>query len=301
MQDVFDVEGNLDDTMGSVDAIQQDGRWPSSNASDSELLDSDVEQLSGNSSSVDEQLEEASDDDPAELAAFDAKLAVALGTRKGQEDVDAEDSEGSDEDMHEEDMDQAEMAALDEKLAEVFRARKPQTDKKKERKDMKEAIVNLKRRVLDLVDVYLRQEYLHPLALDLVLPLITVARTTSIKQIAHRAHEILQAFCSRCRGNDVLVIDASDAAAANEVLDYLKKVHSEAGLDNSRAHGIACSRASILLVKVLVKAQVDVAKMVDLYAETRKKQLLDLNCQVPPLFFTEWNNWCVSARDHLAT
>lgn len=286
--------------MEDIDAIQQNGSGSSSNASGSELLDSDVEQFSEKSSSSDQDLDQVSDDDPAELEEFNAKLAAALGARKGQNDVDAEDSEGSDEDMYEEDMDRAEMAALDEKLAEVFRARKPQSGQKKERRDMKEAIVNLKRRVLDLMDVYLRQEYRNPLTLDLVLPLITVARTTSIKQISNRAHEILQAFCSRCRGSDLLIIDANDAVAGQEVLDYLKKVHREAGLDNSRAHGIACSRASILLVKILVKAQINVAKMVDIYAETRKKQLKDRNCQVPPLFFTEWNNWCVSARDHLA-
>jgi DNA polymerase phi len=299
-RDVFDVDDNADQTLDDVDSGQQNGDSSSASAADSELLDSDVEQVSERSSSPEEQAGEGSDEDPAELEAFDAKLAAALGTCKGQDDIDAEDSEGSDEDMYEEDMDQAEMAALDEKLAEVFRARKPQAGKKKERKEMKEAIVNLKRRVLDLMDVYLKQEYLNPLALDLVLPLITTARTTGIKQISNRAHEILQAFCSKCKGKDVLVIDADDDDAADEVLDCLMAVHKEAGLDDFRAHGIACSRASILLVKILVKAQIDVGKLVDIYAETRKKQLLEPNCKVPPLFFTEWNNWCVSARDQLA-
>lgn len=297
-QDVFDVEENINHSADGVD--NQDPNLPGSDASDSdsEMLDSDVEQVSEKSNSSEGSVD-GSEADNAELELFDAKLAAALGTRKGRDDIDAEDSEGPDDDMREEDMDQQEMAALDEKLAEVFRARKPQTEQKKERKDLKEAIINLKRRVLDLIEVYLAQEILNPLVLDLVLPLITTARTTSVKQVSNRAHEILQAFCSRCKGSHVPVLDAGDDAV-NEGLESLKAIHDEAGLDNSRIHGAACSRASVLLVKVLIKAKVDVGKAVDVYAETRKKQLLDRNCKVLPMFFTEWNNWCISARDHLA-
>lgn len=276
-----------------------DGDSSTSAASDAEPLDSDFEQISAEVSSSDEEADEESEDDQAELAAFDAKLAAALGTRKGQDDVEAEDTEGSDEDMNEEDMDQAEMDALDDKLAEVFRARKPTTNKKQQRKDTKEAIINFKRRVLDLVDVYLKQEHLNPLALDLVLPLIKTARRSSIKQVSKRAHDILQEFCTRCKGGNVPAIDEK-GTWTNDTLGYLKGVHREAGLDNSGAHASACSRASILLVKVLVKARIDVGIMVDFYAETRKRQLLDLKCKVQPTFFTEWNNWCITARDQLA-
>lgn len=298
-QDIFDVDEGVDHPLGDVENDQRNGHFSSSTTSDAELLDSDVEQVSVKSSSFGEGSDEGVEDDQAELDAFDAKLAAALGTRKGRDDVEAEDTEGSDEDMYEEDMDEQEMEALDEKLAEVFRARKPTSNKKQERKDTKEAIINFKRRVLDLVEVYLKEEQLNPLALDLVLPLITTARTTSAKQISNRAHEVLQGFYSRCKGSNVPVIDDS-GGAVNEVLTYLKLVHEEAGRDNSGAHAAACSRASILLVKVLVKAQVNVGTMVDVYAETRKRQLLDANCMVQPIFFTEWNNWCITARDQLA-
>jgi DNA polymerase phi len=289
-QDIFDVEDR--------DGHQQDGHSSSLDASDSEIRDSDVEQLS-EKSSLDEEPEDHSQEDQDELKSFDAKLAAALGTCRGQDDLDEEGVEGSDEDMYEEDLDGEGMEALDEKLAEVFRAMRPVANKKQERKDTKEAIINFKRRVLDLTDVYLKQEQLNPLALHLLLPLITTAKTTSIKQISGRAHEILQGFCSRCKGPNVPVIAESEINAG-EALGYLKAVHEEAGLDNARAHTTACSRASILLVKVLVKAEVDVGKIVDVYAETRKKQLLNKNCKVPPAFFTEWSNWCTSARDQLA-
>lgn len=285
--------------MEDVDQKQHNGHGSSSAASDAVTLDSDVEELSEKGSSLEEHGNEASDADQAELEAFDAKLAAALGTRKGEDDLGAEDTEGSDEDMHEEDMDEQEMGALDEKLAEVFRARKPTFNKKQERKDTKEAIINFKRRVLDLVDVYLKQEYTNPLALELLPPLITTARTTSVKQISDRAHDVLQAFCSRCKGSSIPLIDHS-GTAMNEVLVYLNAIHEEAGWDNSRAHASACSRASILLVKVLAKGEVDMGKVVDIYAATRKRQLLNSSCRVQPMFFTDWNNWCATARDQLA-
>ncbi len=149
-QDLFDVDDSANNTMENTDDHQQNGHISSSDASDAEMLDSDVEQISRKSSSSEKDPEGESEDDQAELDAFDAKLAAALGTRKGQDDLEAEDTEGSDADMYEEDVDEVEMEALDEKLAEVFRARKPTTNKKQERKDTKEAIINFKRRVLDL-------------------------------------------------------------------------------------------------------------------------------------------------------
>lgn len=282
--------------MEEVDGDQRNGHSSSSTTSDADMLDSDVEQLSEKSSTSEEHELE---DDQAELEAFDAKLAAALGTRKGQDDLEAEDTEGSDEDVYEEEMDEEEMEALDEKIAEVFRARKPATNKKQERRDTKEAIINFKRRVLDLIDVYLKQEHLNQLALGLLLPLITTARTTTAKHISERAHSVLQGFCASCKGSNVPAIDHSETAIC-EALGYLKAVHEEARMDNSRAHGSACSRASILLVKVLLKARVDVGEMVDIYAETRKLQLMDSNCKVQPMFFTDWNNWCITAREQLS-
>lgn len=297
-QDLFDVDENIDHPMEDVESNQQNGHLSDSDTSESDMVDSDVEELSVESSSLDEEDEE-SENDQAELEAFEAKLAAALGTRRGQADLDAEDTEGSDEDMYEEEMDEKEMEALDDKIAEVFRARKPAANKKQERKDMKEAIINFKRRVLDLVDVYLKQETLNPLGLDLVLPLIKTARTTSVKQVAERAHSVLDGFCSKCKGTEVPAIDDQDHTAS-DILGSLRAIHEEAGLDNSRAHARACSRASILFAKVLVRAKADVGKVVDVYAETRKKQLLDKGCKVQPTFFTDWNNWCTSARDQLA-
>ena len=282
---------------GDEDGIKDDGDSTPA-ASDVEMLDSDVEVASQSSkededADSDDQSEangqeqgDDDDDDDEELAAFDAKLAAALGTRKGEDDLDSADTSGSDEDM-----DDDEMEALDEQLATVFRARKDLTNKKKENKEAKGNIVQFKTRVLDRIEAYLKQEYQNPLALVVVVPLLVTARKTRTKQISDRACQILREFCSRCKGKTVPA--ETNVATAKEILG---SVHEEACLQSSQTHATACSQASILLVKVLVAIDSqNVLIAVETYADTRKKQLTDKKCHVQPSFFTDWNNWCTSA------
>jgi DNA polymerase phi len=284
--EMFDAEGSEDDAVNGI------------NGSDSDMeVDSDVEEISdqgGRSSDesseadVDgEDRESAEDEDNDQLAAFDAMLAAALGTRKGEDDLAASDTSGSDDDMSD-----SEMEALDEKLTQVFRARKDLAKpKKKERKDAKENIVNFKNRVLDLIDVYLKQEYANSLSLQLVLPLLVLARRTNVKQLADRACSILRDFNGRCRGAKLPQLADPEAA-----LNILRAVHDEAGRPGSNAHATACSSASILLVRILSNNEVHAGVLTHLYADTMAKMLEDKDCHVQPAFFTDWNNWCANAR-----
>jgi DNA polymerase phi len=228
------------------------------------------------------------------LAAFDAKLAAALGTRKltnGAEiDDDSSTSGASDTDM-----DDDQMMVLDQKLAEVFRARQQETGKKQEKKDARETIVNFKNRVLDLVEIYLKVEYLASRSLELLLPVLLLARKTKTKQLADRSCNILNDFCKRCKG--VNVPACNDDLAGVELLLAL---HAEAGTGASNAHANAASHASILLVKSLVNGGIKVEEVVDVYADTQKRLLTDKKCKVQAGLFTDWNNWCVSARERFA-
>jgi DNA polymerase phi len=227
------------------------------------------------------------DEDDDQLAAFDAMLAAALGTRKGEDDLAASDTSGSDDDMSD-----SEMEALDEKLTEVFRARKDLAKpKKKEHKDAKENIVSFKNKVLDLIDVYLKQEYANLLSLQLILPLLSLARRTNVKQLADRACSILRDFNGRCRGAKLPQLADPEAA-----LNILRAVHDEAGRPGSNAHATACSSASILLVRILSNTKVRARVLTHLYADTMAKMLEDKDCHVQPAFFTDWNNWCANAR-----
>jgi DNA polymerase phi len=285
------------------DAADEDVDTQDEDLSDVEMIDSDVEVVSSSSrassessedrnDSKDEETEDDGEDE--ELAAFDAKLAAALGTRKlsnGLDDADDSSTSGA----SDTDMDDYQMMVLDNKLAEVFRARQQQTNKKREKKDARENIVNFKNRVLDLIEVYLKVEYLASQSLELLLPLLHLARKTKTKQLADRACLILNEFCKRCRGANVPT--GNDAV---EGIELLLALHVEAGTGASNAHANAASHASILVVKSLVNSGVKIGEIVDVYANSQKRMLTDKKCKIQAGLFTDWNNWCVSARERFA-
>jgi DNA polymerase phi len=291
--EMFDAEEPEDDVVNRVNGDDSDDE-----------LDSDVEEIldpeardSDESSDADfngQEDESAEDEEDDQLAAFDAMLAAALGTRKGEDDIAASDTSGSDEDMSD-----SEMEALDQKLTEVFRARKELAKpKKKEHKDARENIVNFKNRVLDLVDVYLKQEYANAISLHLILPLLSLARRTNIKQLADRAGGILREFNRRCRGAKLpKLLQKTEVDAA---LDIFRAIHTEAGLQGSNAHATACSSASILLVRILSHAGVGAGPLWAVYAATGTRMLEERDCHAQPAFFTDWNNWCANARKGMA-
>ena len=287
-QELFDAHDGDEE---QIDQSESGGK------SDVEMIDSDVAEVNGVDSSASESESDSSsnaedDEGKDELAVFNAKLAAALGTRKGEEDVEANDTEGS----ANADMDDSDMKALDEKLEEVFRGRKAGASKKQEKKEAKKTMVNFKNRVLDLIDIYLKQVYTSQLSLELILPLLQLARKTKVKQLADRACGILREFCSRCRGRTVPAMMDKDGFPGRNTLDLLRAIHEEAGRGGTNAHASVCSAASILVVKVLVEARdVPIEAVVDVYGETRKAQLKDKASQIAPSFFTDWNNWCATA------
>lgn len=296
---ILAIEENVEGQQEMFDAIDEDADTQDeddSEASDDEMIDSDVEVVSlsskASSNADSDNSEEGSEDE--ELAAFDAKLAAALGTRKlpnGVEDDDDSSTSGA----SDTDMDDDQMMVLDDKLVAVFHARQQETNKKREKKDAKENIVNFKNRVLDLIDVYLKVEYLASQSLDLLLPLLQVARKTKTRQLAIRACNILNDFCKRCKAANVPAYNDSPKG-----VKLLLALHTEAGKGASNAHANAASRASILVVKSLVNSGVKVVEVVDVYANTRKKMLTDKDYKVQAGLFTDWNNWCVSAREKFA-
>lgn len=279
---------------------------------DADSLDSDVEVIDADDaetgSEEDDQTDEDEDDneeDEEELAAFDAKLAEALGTHRADDDNEDLSSDS--------DMDDDEMEAVDEMLVKVFKARQQATSKKKDKKDAKETMTNFKNRVLDLLEIYVKKCHGSVLALDLVLPLLRLTRKSTVKQISTRAGEVLREYTRLCKGNAIpslAGIGSSDDNKENEdedeendqtsavtrVWDLLRAVHKEAAISGPAAHAASASQASIFLVKVLVaQDKRNISQIVDIYAETRKAQLLSNKCHVQPGFFTDWNNWCVNA------
>lgn len=260
MSDVEEVGGNASDDVASDDDAQ-----PESEGTGDSSKNSDV------------------GDDDEELAAFDAKLAEALGT--GNNDDHAKDNESSDEDMNDE-----QMEALDVHLENVFKERKKVMSKKAENKDAKETIVNFKLRVLELLQIYVKQQHTNPLALDLLMPLLVLTRKTTSKQVSEKACNVVREYARLCKAKAVPVPNDEE-----ETWNILNDVHREAVKGGSHTHANACSQSSLLLVKVLVGLdRLNLKEIIDIYAHTRKQQLLDKQCKVQPVLFSEWNNWCTS-------
>lgn len=284
-QEMFEEQDDDDDEEdGDDDAEMMDV--------DEDELDSDVEVVeagasgSGSDDDDDEEEEEDNEEDAQEVAAFEAKLAAALGTH-GADDGD------SDEDMNDDEMDE-----LDDKLVQVFRARRQETSHRKDKQDARENMVNFKNRVLDLLEIFVKKSHSRLLALDILLPLLRLSRRSSVKQIATKANNVLREYTKVCKGNALPKIE--DAAQAEALWELLRSVHKEASHSGPMGHATACSQASLLVVKVLVAHDKNaIAGVVDVYAATRKDQLMSTKSHVQPSFFSEWNNWCVSASKQL--
>lgn len=293
-EDTESIDSDVEEVSSDVEIVDasDDSEAESSSGSRSE----DAEQDSDEEEDTEDDEEEEKDED---LAAFDAALASALGTRSlNHNDGDAISHSDSDSDA---DMDDDEMMELDSKLVEVFRAREEERSQKKQRsgREAKENIINFKNRVLDLVDLYLKQQHQNALAIDLILPLLRLVRTTQAKQVAVRAGEILRGLSSRCKGQ--LVPHLADATHLEHATSVLTRIHEEACLQSSNAHSNLASLGSILVVKAITKNDPQsIRAVIDTYADTRLKQLTDKSCYITPSFFSDWNNWCQSIEKRLA-
>ncbi|THW91439.1 hypothetical protein D6D15_03852 [Aureobasidium pullulans] len=276
-------ESGSDEDASDVEMLDGEG------ASDVEI-DSDVEVVEGSesgSSDEEDSEDEAEADEAADLEDFENKLALALKTTKPTEE---------DSDFDESDMDDEQMMAIEGHLTTIFTERKKITsNKKKDNKDAKENIVNFKNRVLDLLTIFAKQEHSNKLTLDLVLPMLTLIRTTTSKQISDKAFGLLQQFFGACNKTKKF----PEADDASEVLALLHSVHDEIRANASKLHSNACSRSSLFLAKILInldaKHYSDVA---DCYNNLQKEWYNNPKSQIQPSVFTEWTSWSITTKKH---
>jgi len=250
--------------------------------------------LDDDAASSDSGSQESEDGDgkDAELAEFDAKLAQALGTRRLDQDL-AIQEESSDEDM-----DDDQMAALDAQLETVFKERKKAITNKNERKDAKETIFIFKSRVLELLEIYVKQQYLNPLALELILPLLNLVRTTTSKQISEKACSLIREYSRLYKLKDRV---SGETQILGKAIILLGDIHNVVIQEGSNAFGNACSQVSLLVAKIIIANGGEPAIAIQKYAKTQEKFLTDPTCHVRTAFFSEWLNWCTSARKNLGS
>ena len=237
-----------------------------------------------------ETLESADD---LELAAFDQKLAQALGTKRADQLLAA----GEDDESSDDDMDDEQMEALDVHLEKVFSERKKITSKKTERKQAKETILVFKGRVLELLEIFIKQRYRSTLALALILPLLALIRTTTSKHISEKAGNLIREYSKLYKLKDSISLQSS--LLVDESMGLLRAVHEAAAKEGSNAYSSACSQASLLLAKIIVTNGGHISRVIDCYASTQNRFMTDPTCKVKTSLFTDWMNWCTSARKSL--
>ena len=189
-------------------------------------------------------------------------------------------------------MDDDQMQALDEQLAKIFRERKIASSKKSQKKDAKEALINFKCRVLELLEVFIKEQHTNPLGLKLLIPFLTTIRVTKSNLVSKKACDLVREYTRLCKGKKVPNVEDPDT-----IFDLLAMIHAEAMREGSHAYASACSQASLLVVKVLVARDREYLRRVVLrYAATQERYMFDPKCKVKPAFFSDWLNWCNSAR-----
>jgi DNA polymerase phi len=208
-QEMFDQQDDDDEMPDAGDSTSDDDSV--------EVIDpDDLEEEEEKSGDDSESHDESDEEDAEEIAAFDAKLAAALGSHLADPNRD-DDSSDSDADMNDD-----EMEAVDEMLVKVFKARSQAVSKKQDKKDAKETMINFKNRVLDLLEIYVKRCHSDILALDLIMALLRLTRQ-STSQISLKAKNLLHKYFMLCKGTAIPALDGEDAA--NQVWDLLRAVH----------------------------------------------------------------------------
>lgn len=283
--------------------------------SDEEELDSDVEIVdleeagsetpddSDDDSDGDEEENKdtsAADKDQEALDALDNALAEVLGSHRLDQDADADTD-------HESDMTDSEMMVVDEKLAEIFKQRAKTSNKKKEKKDAKDTVVNFKHRILDLLAIYVKKEAAAGSGsgathvFRILLPLLHLVRTTTTKALGNKACDIIQTFSKSLKkargGSQVAAIPGLDLGAMASLLEEL---HEEAAKDASHAFARAASTACLAVASVTCCDAEREEEVFALYAKTQRKWF-NGEVKIQPSFFLDWLNWCQSHASTAAT
>lgn len=230
-------------------------------AEDGMELDEDAENISGNDS----------DDDDEQLT---AALSAALGTKK-------EHANGDDDSSDESLMDDDEMMAIDENLANIFRQRlKP--NRAKEAKDTKQQISTFKSKVIDLLDILVKNH--SPMCIEMILPLLQVLRITKNETVHSKTMGLLRKLAKTKELPEL----------SGDLMGLLRKVHEDAAKARNK-DGNVHSQLSIYIARIARKHGQE-EEVIGVYAETMRKWIKNGKSMVRAGLFADWVNWCQSIR-----
>lgn len=284
-ESLFDAENDMD--MDEGDEDEEDSEEDDDNDESDE--DGEDEDDDSDSDVYEKDMMEEADRQANEA------LSKALEINRG------EGSDMSDDD--DESMDDEQMMALDETLSNIFKERqkalskaKSGNQKKIEAKDAKNNMIQFKSRILDLLTIYLKNESENWLIISMILPLLTLIRTTKDRALGEKAHNIIKS--KLCRGK-TLPVPVDEGEGIVEASNILVRIHTEqARKSTNKAHSLACSQTSVFLAKILMNINSEAAPemIVDAYSSSMLDWIKSSRSKFSPNLFFDIINYFSSLK-----
>lgn len=289
--EITEVAGEQDSSSDDSDDESSDSESSSDDSDSDEDDDSDGESESGSGSGSDEK------QDDKEASALEAALRKTFRVEGGDD--------GDDDDASESDMSDDAMLALDNHLAGHLKLIQSKTEgHKKERDESRKRVVAFKHRVLDLLEVYVKQTAAlgvqQTLVFRLLLPLVELVRDTKEPALAQKALRIVQSVQQQLRRSRVQTDDQKEDKAQpssiDAAIDALEAIHRTCEHADSRVFATAVSAASLAIASAVFAADRNAYhRVADVYRQTQDRWVLD-GWNVRASLFTDWYNWCQSMR-----
>jgi DNA polymerase phi len=295
---LFATEDEMDASEVDLDSEVDDPE-----ISEDGLAGSEVDDHSNESESEEDEEDDATDaDSDAQQKAFEDDLAKLLKTHRPDQEDDTESEAGSD-------MTDTEMMAIDGQISAAFKGRKAALPpSKKDHKNAKESVIHFKNRILDLVTTYLewstkrsddssraytKRSVVH--ALQLLPDLVRLAATTTSKDLASRASDVIFTYKKEFKKEKEQWVREIEGEGGGEkkarVFTILKQIHDELGSQESQTFAKTASTACLTLASALQAAGM-LGDVKELHEATKKEK----EGKVQRSFFENWQNWCVSQK-----
>ncbi|TGZ85473.1 hypothetical protein EX30DRAFT_314548 [Ascodesmis nigricans] len=258
-------------------------------------LDSDVEAVSeatdDDESSGDEDEEDGEPD--ASTLALEAALKTAL-------DIPSDADSDSDADMSD-----SAMLELDSTISRIFAQRKAAASKKSQQKDAKELIINFKSKVLELLELFVKNHPLKRETWDVVVPCLLLAaggrEGTRDPKVAERALGVVRAWgmaVKKLSNSSQSSDDAEEDVKTESLVELLETLLSEeiAGKVTKKT-AKTVSSAAITASKILLRFEKDnMALVVGVYADALKVWALERGGVTEGGVFSDFVGWVGSLK-----
>ncbi|KAG4304561.1 hypothetical protein PORY_001954 [Pneumocystis oryctolagi] len=182
----------------------------------------------------------------------------------------------------EESMDDEQMFELDKHITNILKQKK---ERNKKNINIKNNIIEFKNKVLDILDIFLKIRSQEPIILKLIMPLLTLIRTTSSDIISNKARNLIGNRLCKAK------IDLYNVNI-DVIFDILKQIHKDGLKIKKNVIGTAHSQCSIFLVKMIISKDINLmTRILEVYSDTFNNWITKKRIKLHASLFTDLVNW----------